>query len=74
MKPFVCYGIFSALAMIGGFFCLITGIARLKKESKFFAIGLIIISIPLFYAAYALSVKSDQLKGVTPKSEQSSTK
>jgi hypothetical protein len=74
MKPFILYGIIAAFAMIGGFFCLITGIAGLKKEHKFLAIGLIIVCIPLFYAAYALSVKSDQLKGVTPKTGQHSTK
>ena len=74
MKPFVWFGIASALAMIVGFGCLIIGISRLKKPNRFLAIGLIIISIPLFYASINLSAQSDRLKGVSPRVEQNSSK
>jgi hypothetical protein len=75
MKPFVWYAIIASLAMISAFGCLIIGILRLKQpKNKFIAIGLIIISIPLFYASSKLSVKSDQLKFAKNGIEQNSTK
>jgi len=65
MKPFVMYGIAASMAMIVGLGSFNMGLARVKKpNSKRLAILLMVVSIPLFYAALQLSQESDRLKGV----------
>ena len=67
MKPFVMYGIIASVAMVVAFGSFIWGLARIQKpKSRRLAIILIVVSIPLFYAALKLSQESDRLKGVEP--------